>query len=65
MTGPTADALMRLDGAIENAGTALFYPHHCPQQSHDCVTTDLQIAEGDELPKCRRRQPYRQDLALD
>jgi hypothetical protein len=56
---------MRLDGAIENAGTALFHPHRCPQQSHDCAITDLQIAEGDQLPKYRRRQPYRQDLALD
>jgi hypothetical protein len=65
MTGPAADALMRLDGRIKKATTALFHPNRCPQQSHDCVITDLQIAEGDDLPKFRRRQPYRQDLALD
>jgi len=29
------------------------------------VITDLQMAGGDELPKYRRRQPNRQDLALD
>ena len=56
---------MRLDRAIENAGTALFYANRCPQQSQDCVITGLQMAGGDELPKYRRRQPNRQDLALD